>query len=117
MSLHLAKLKEGHTSLNKDTIEIIVAIAGCIIGVIGAGAAVYARWKSSIEKGYAAQRDFQHLKRNQEQMVENLHQIVTEQDELKKDIEDYISERFTQNNLSLARIESMLHTLLGHHLR
>lgn len=85
----------------KDNIEMIAAIVGVLIGTGGALAAVYTRWKSSIEKGYAAQRDFAHLKRNQEQMS---HGIAS--------IDEGNDQRFNQIELTLNRIESMLHTLL-----
>jgi hypothetical protein len=87
--------------MNKDNVEMLAAIAGCVVGLGGAAAAIHARWKASIEKGYAAQRDFGHLKRNQENMSQNLGQILKEQDA-----------RFDRLDLSLNRIESMLHNLL-----
>lgn len=97
----------------KDNIEMLAAIVGVLIGASGALAAVYTRWKASIEKGYAAQRDFQHLKRNQEQMVQNLGEIVQEQDELKQELQAHINEKFNQCNISLTRMEGILHTLLA----
>lgn len=86
----------------KDNIEIITAIIGLIIGVSGAIAAIYTRWKASIEKGYAAQRDFAHLRRNQEQMSQGIAEINKDTDG-----------RFDRLDLAVNRIESMLHTLLA----
>ena len=86
----------------KENIEMLAAIIGGVIGVSGALAAVYTRWKASIEKGYAAQRDFQHLKRNQEQMSQGIAEINKDADA-----------RFDRLDLSVNRIESMLHTLLA----
>jgi hypothetical protein len=86
----------------KDNVEMFAAIIGSIIGLSGAGAALYTRWKASIEKGYAAQRDFQHLRRNQEQMSQGIADINKDTDS-----------RFDRIDLSLNRIESMLHTLLA----
>ena len=85
----------------KDNIELTIALIGCLIGLGGAAAAIYARWKSSIEKGYAAQRDFQHLKRNQENISLGIAQID-------KDIDD----RLDRLDLAVNRIENMLHALL-----
>jgi shikimate 5-dehydrogenase len=88
--------------MGKDQIEITVALIGCLIGIGGAAAAVYARWKASIEKGYAAQRDFQHLKRNQEQISAGIAEIA-------KDFDN----RIDRTDLALNRIETMLLTLLS----
>lgn len=81
---------------------MFAAIVGSIIGLSGAGAALYTRWKSAVEKGYAAQRDFAHLRRNQEQMAQGIVEINKDTDA-----------RFDRVDLSLNRIESMLHTLLA----
>lgn len=88
--------------MDKDTLETLIAVIGCVIGLCGAGAAIVSRWKAGVEKGYAAARDFAHLKRNQEQMVANLNEILKDQDR-----------RFDNLDLSLNRTESMLHTLLA----
>ncbi|HEY9605222.1 MAG TPA: hypothetical protein V6C85_26690 [Allocoleopsis sp.] len=86
----------------KDNIEIVTAIIGLIIGLSGAVAAIYTRWKAAVEKGYAAQRDFAHLRRNQEQMSQGIAEINKDADA-----------RFDRIDLSLNRVESMLHTLLA----
>lgn len=88
--------------MDKDNIEMLIAIIGCLIGIFGAAAAIISRWKAGVEKGYAAARDFAHLKRNQEQMASNLSEILKDQDR-----------RFDNLDLSLNRAESMLHTLLA----
>lgn len=86
----------------KDNIELLAAIVGVSVGASGALAAIYTRWKASIEKGYAAQRDFQHLKRNQEQISQGIVEINEDADA-----------RFDRIDLTLNRMESMLHTLLA----
>lgn len=48
-----------------------VAIAGFLLGVVTAFAGWLAWYGSSIKKAYAAERDFNHLKRNYEQLVQN----------------------------------------------
>lgn len=88
--------------MNKDNAELVIALIGCFIGIGGAAAAVFARWRASIEKGYAAQRDFQHLRRNQEQISQGIAQID-------KDLDA----RLDRLDLGINRIESMLHTLLA----
>jgi hypothetical protein len=64
----------------KDYIPLIATIISCILGLTGAGFGIFARWKASVEKGYAAQRDFAHLQRNFDQLVRNLELLTKEQD-------------------------------------
>jgi shikimate 5-dehydrogenase len=97
----------------KDHIEIAVALIGCLIGVGGAAAAIYARWKASIEKGYAAQRDFQHLKRNQEQISAGIAEIAKDFDQGLTDISKDVDNRFDRTDLALNRMEGMILTLLA----
>jgi hypothetical protein len=55
----------------------------------GAGSAVWGmvQWYAGAEKKkYAAERDFQHLRRNQEQMKESIKHITTEIDLLSDDM-------------------------------
>lgn len=94
--------------MSKDNIELIIAVIGSLIGIGGATAAIFAKWRASIEKGYAAQRDFQHLRRNQEQIVQGIDQIA-------KDIDA----RLDRVDLALNRVESMMHNSLlrSHPLR
>ena len=101
------------SSLDKNNIEIIVAIVGCVIGIGGASAAIYARWKASIEKGYAAQRDFQHLKRNQENISMGIAQIDKDLSERLDDIDKDIDTRLDRVDLAVNRIENMLHNLIS----
>jgi hypothetical protein len=100
------------SSLDKNNIEIIVAIIGCVIGVGGAIIAIHARWKASIEKGYAAQRDFQHLKRNQENISMGIAQIDKDISERLDQIDKDIDTRLDRVDLAVNRIENMLHSLL-----
>ena len=64
----------------RDSIQLIISIVGCLVGLSGASFAIFARWKASVEKGYAAQRDFNHLQRNFEQLNLNIQQMIKEQD-------------------------------------
>ncbi len=99
--------------MDKNNIEIVAAIIGCVIGISGAAVAVHARWKASIEKGYAAQRDFQHLKRNQEQISAGIAQIDKDLSEQLGQLDKDIDTRLDRLDLSVNRIESMLHNLLA----
>ncbi len=99
--------------MGKDDIEIVIAIVGCIIGLGGASAAIYARWKASIEKGYAAQRDFQHLKRNQENISMGIAQIDKDLCDRLDQIDKDIDTRLDRVDLALNRVENMLHNLIN----
>jgi len=57
-------------------LEYATAIIG-ITTFIGGSIAWY---KGAIEKQYAAQRDFNHLRRNQEQLIQNLDTLFKESD-------------------------------------
>jgi hypothetical protein len=87
--------------VNKDSIELIAITVGCLTGLAGFLGGVYFYWQAKVKKSYAAERDFNHLRRNQENMVVNLNEILKEQDR-----------RFDQLDLSINRVESMLHSLL-----
>ena len=51
-----------------EYITIVLGLGGILGGVAG----LYSYLKSANEKSYAAQRDFNHLLRNQEQLINNL---------------------------------------------
>lgn len=57
-----------------------------VLGLSTFTAGCIAYWRGSVEKAFAAQRDFQHLKRNQEQIVMALQDIAKEQDEKLNDL-------------------------------
>lgn len=72
--------------MNKDWLEILsicVGLAGAVFGML--------MWyKSAVEKSYAAQRDFQHLKRNQEQIASllsaNMEELERQFNQIDKDL-------------------------------
>lgn len=59
---------------------------GFVLGLLTAGAGLLAYYRSSLKKEYAAERDFQHLKRNQEQLLQGLVHIDDGIAELKVEI-------------------------------
>lgn len=64
----------------RESVQLGIAIIGCLVGLSGAFFAVFSRWKGSVEKSYAAQRDFAHLQRNYDQLNINIQQMIKEQD-------------------------------------
>lgn len=87
------------------TLGIATAALSLFTGIVGAIA-----WNNSrVKKSYAAERDFNHLKRNYEQMTENLKELWRQNDE-----------RFDFVDRSLDRIHIHMNisreTLGGHRL-
>lgn len=79
----------------------------------GAGSTLWAgvQWYASTQKkAYAAQRDFEHLRRNQEQMKQGIEQLMKEVDALGDDMK-------TQSalfNLLMARSGESVSGILGY---
>ena len=84
------------------SIENLKTLIGLLIGLFSflSGAALW--YKGSIEKKYAAERDFAHLRRNQEQIASG---IVA--------VNDEIDERFHAMNLELVQIKALLMAVLA----
>lgn len=68
------------------TIETLLAVASFVLGVGGTLWAVVNYYASSQTKKYAAQRDFEHLRRNQEQLIHNLSEIAKDIDEVREEV-------------------------------
>lgn len=68
----------------KTTLENIIAIFS-IIGFITSALLYY---KTRVEKSYAAERDFNHIKRNLEQLSQHLNLVSEESDELRSEIRE-----------------------------
>lgn len=58
-----------------SAIAALLPFAGFAVGLLTALAGLFAYYKNSLRKSYAAERDFQHLRRNQEQLVQSLIEI------------------------------------------
>lgn len=76
-----------------EAITVLLGIGGILGGVAG----LLSYIKASNEKSYAAQRDFNHLLRNQEQLINNLTFNAKE-----------VDRRFESIELILIKIESIL---------
>lgn len=77
-----------------SSIPLIISIISCLVGLSGAAFAVFARWKASVEKGYAAQRDFAHLQRNFEQLNQSMQIFLKDQKEGFDSLSDALKEGF-----------------------
>jgi nitrogen fixation protein FixH len=63
-----------------------VAISGFILGLITALAGWLAWYGTAVRKRYAAERDFNHLRRNYEQLAENQKIILLAMDKIGEDV-------------------------------
>jgi len=65
--------------MNKQTMELLQFVVLCLS--VGSTIFVTISWyNSTVRKQYAAQRDFEHLKRNYQQLADNQAQILKEMD-------------------------------------
>lgn len=55
-------------------------VLAAVMSVITFSGGVLAWYSANVQKSYAAQRDFEHLKRNYAQMTENLREVAEELD-------------------------------------
>lgn len=69
-------------------IETIISVASFMFGVGGTLWAVLQWYAISQTKRYAAERDFQHLRTNQEQMAQNLRVLMDELEECNRNVQD-----------------------------
>lgn len=90
-------------------LETIAALVG-IVTFVGGGIAWY---RGAIQKEYASQRDWEHVKNNQKQLVENLNFIFKEIDQNFERVIDEQDSRFDKVDSQLIEIKSMFYASLG----
>lgn len=73
-------------------ISQISSLVGLLMGVCSFVAGIILWYRGSIEKSYAAQRDFGHLKRNQEQIAQGIGQNAEELEALSNDVSQLLAE-------------------------
>jgi hypothetical protein len=70
-----------------DTAIAVLSFVGGVVTAVIAGALAVLRYYSEARtKSYAAERDFQHLKRNQEQMQDLLLRVDSQNEKLSEDV-------------------------------
>ncbi len=67
-----------------NNLALWIGIIGGAIGICTALAGISASWAASVQKKYASQRDFEHLKNNQRQISEAVANIDKDMDDLKQ---------------------------------
>lgn len=80
----------------------LASTIGLLMGVISFVAGAVTWYRGSVEKRYAAERDFNHVRRNLEQLSGNLNDFAEEMDH-----------RFDQTNGELIQVKSLLMALLA----
>ena len=90
-----------------------IALTSLVLGSAGFFSGIYFWWSGSIKKTYAAERDFLHLKRNQEMITQG----ITDLEDEMRNYTDRISERFStkldRTHDELGEIKALLLAHLG----
>lgn len=91
-----------------SAIVVWAGVLGSIFGVVTSIAGLIAIYRGSIRKGYAAERDFNHLKEDFKSLSANLNFLLKEQDTsikgLAKDL-DTRCDRIDQNLLEIKALQ------------
>jgi hypothetical protein len=66
-------------------VPIISALA-LVLGIVSTIGGFFFYWSSSVRKRYAAERDFEHIKRNHQQVIEMLTQMDDEMSDLRAEV-------------------------------
>lgn len=87
--------------------------AAALIGILTFIGGLIAWYRGAVQKEYASQRDWEHVKNNQKQLVENLNFIFKEIDERFDKIVEYQDNRFDKIDGQLIEVKSMFFASLG----
>lgn len=87
--------------------------AAALIGILTFIGGLIAWYRGAVQKEYASQRDWEHVKNNQKQLVENLNFIFKEVDEKFDKIIEYQDNRFDKIDSQLIEVKSMFFASLG----
>ncbi len=94
-------------------IVVWAGVLGSILGVITSLIALTALYRSSIRKGYAAERDFNHLQRNFENLSRNIDFMVKNTDSEIDKLAKEIDTRCDRLDLNQNEIKALLLSSLG----
>ncbi|NEP17819.1 MAG: hypothetical protein F6J97_13090 [Leptolyngbya sp. SIO4C1] len=79
-----------------------ITLISLLFGLVASFGGAITWWRAAVRKQYAAERDFNHLKRNYEQMSANIAALVKDSDG-----------RFDHIDLELVEIKAILSAHLG----
>jgi peptidoglycan hydrolase CwlO-like protein len=88
-------------------------VVGSIFGIITSAIAIAALYRSSVRKGYAAERDFNHLQRNYETLTKNIDFMAKEIDADFGTIAKEMDNRFDRIDQNQLEIKALLLSNLG----
>lgn len=87
--------------------------AAALIGILTFVGGLIAWYRGAVQKEYASQRDWEHVKNNQKQLAANLDFMFKEiEQKLDKVIDDH-DKRFDKIDVSQIKLESMFFASLG----
>lgn len=69
--------------MSRSDLFAFIAVTINVLTVMGAA---YASWKNSLKKSFAAEREFSHLARNQEQIKEAVKQLQDESEQAERQL-------------------------------
>lgn len=87
--------------------------AAALIGIFTFAGGLVAWYRGAVQKEYASQRDWEHVKNNQKQLVTKLDFIFKEIDQKFDKIIEYQDNRFDRIDSQNVEIKSMFYALLG----
>lgn len=90
-----------------------ISIAALVLGSGGFFSGIYLWWSGSIKKNFAAERDFGHIKRNQEQINQSLLHLDQKISETTDNITEKIQARLDSISYENRDIKALLLANLG----
>ncbi len=95
------------------TVSDWTSLGGLLLGILSLLAGFFMWYRGAVEKSYAAQRDFGHIRRNQEQMLSAIDQLESEWDDRLqaqqaelKEIKAYVFSLSQRFEVILARLDA-----------
>lgn len=87
--------------------------AAALIGIFTFAGGLIAWYRGAVQKEYASQRDWEHVKNNQKQLTNNLDFIFKEIDQKLDKIIDEHDKRFDKIDVNQIELKSMFYASLG----
>lgn len=98
--------------LDPDYIALWVGIIGGLIGIVAWYRSAVERYRSNIEKQYAAKREFNHLKEALKSLSANVETLCKMYESQHEHMEMIHAERSHNNNIILTEIKGQLNALM-----
>ncbi len=96
--------------MDQPDVQSLISLSTFLAGAGSAAFGMVKWYANSQKKAYAAERDFNHLRRNQEQMKESIKMLSEEVDELMADMKTLTA----VFNVLLAKTDESVSSILGY---